>query len=306
MGLPQFALGFHGGGEPTLAWDLVTMAVDFAYEVGSNKGLDVEVFAASNGMFNEEQRDFIVNKFSNLNISMDGPGDIQNYYRPMVNGQGSFDVVYRNLKYFDKVNFKYGIRSTITRDSVTRLEEIVEWFKSEFNLTYLHLEPVWQCGRCRTSGETPPEDKDFVKYFMKAVEKANKIGVNLIYSGLHLDSLMSRFCAASGDGFNVLPEGIVTSCYEVTETNDRKADLFHYGKYDYEQDQFVFDYEKIKSLRQFSVENLDYCSDCFCKWHCAGDCISKVFDLSGSFKHEGSSRCELNRELTFLKIKELL
>ena len=66
------------------------------------------------------------------------------------------------------------------------------------------------------------------------------------------------------------------------------------------------DYEKIKSLRQFSVENLDYCSDCFCKWHCAGDCISKVFDRSGSFNHEGSSRCELNRELTFLKIKELL
>lgn len=306
LGLPKFAVGFHGGGEPTLAWDLVTSAVSYAHEISSKKGIDVEIFAATNGLFNEKQRDFIVNNFNNLNISMDGPADIQNYNRPTVNGNGSYELIYQNLKFFDKEGFNYGIRATITEKTVERLVEIVEWFKSEFNLSFLHLEPVWLCGRCQTTGEKPPNDNDFITHFLKAADKANQTGINLIYSGLRLDSLLSKFCAASGDGFNVLPEGTVTSCYEVTESDDRKAELFHYGKYDFQQNIFIFDNDKIKRLQKFSVENIDYCSDCFCKWHCAGDCISKVFDYSGTFEHKGSTRCELNRQLTSQKLNELL
>ena len=306
IGLPQFAVGFHGGGEPTIAWDLVSEAVEYAHEVASKKGLDVEIFAATNGMFNKEQREFILQKFTNLNISIDGPADIQDYNRPQTDGSGSFATVRDNLKFLDEHRFSYGVRATITKKDVHRMTEIVEWFKSEFNITFLHLEPVWLCGRCLTTGEEAPSDEDFIKYYSQAMEKAEQIGINLVYSGLRLDSLLSKFCAAAGDGFNVLPDGVVTSCYEITESTNPKAELFHYGRYDFNRKEFVFDMDKIKRLQKYSVENIPYCQDCFCKWHCAGDCISKVFDVSKSFEHEGSPRCALNRQLTLIQLEKLI
>lgn len=305
-GLPKFAIGFHGGGEPTLAWNLVTETVEYAYEVAEKKGLDLEVFAATNGMFTKEQRNYIVNRFTTLNISLDGPPDIQDYNRPMVNGKGSSDIIRDNLKFLDDHDFNYGVRATITERTVHRIEEIVNWFKSEFNITFLHIEPVWFCGRCQTTGEQPPVDEDFINHFNKGLKKATEIGINLVYSGLRVDSLLSKFCGAAGDGFNVLPEGIVTSCYEVTESNDARADIFHYGKYEFDRKEFSFEEEKIKRLLSLSVENIPYCKDCFCKWHCGGDCLSKVFEASNSFVHEGSPRCELNRRLTLNQLERII
>lgn len=305
-GLSQFTVGFHGGGEPTMAWDVMVAAVEYAREVADIKGLDVEIFAATNGMFNQKQREFILHNFTNLNVSIDGPADIQNYNRPTVNGSASFQIIKENLKFFDENDFSYGVRATITERNVHRIEEIVEWFKSEFNIHFLHIEPVWLCGRCVTSGEKPPADDDFIKHYVRAYEKAQKMNVNLVYSGLRLDALLSKFCAASGDGFNILPNGSVTSCYEITEDDDPKAELFHYGKYDFGKKTFEFDRKKIERLQKYSVENLEYCRDCFCKWHCAGDCISKVFDESQSFEHQGSSRCKLNRQLTIMQLEEII
>jgi uncharacterized protein len=305
-GLPQFAVGFHGGGEPTVAWDFITGAVGYAREVAERKGLEAEIFAASNGMFNDKQRDFIVKYFTSLTISLDGPEEIQDHNRPCVDGSGSFARVRENLKFFDAQGFSYGIRATVTGRNVHRMAEMTEWFASEFNFTTLHLEPVWLCGRCLTTGETAPPDEDFIHHFVRATEKAEEAGIRLEYSGLRLDSLISRFCAATGDGFNVLPDGRVTSCYEITEADDPKAAFFHYWRYDAESRGFVFDKERIRRLQSYSVEHLDYCRDCFCKWHCAGDCLSKVFDCSSAFTHQGSPRCELNRRLTLLQLEKLI
>jgi uncharacterized protein len=305
-GLPKFAAGFHGGGEPTMAWNLVVDTVNYAEYVSDDKGLDLEIFAATNGMLDHRQRDFIVEHFTSINVSIDGPADIQNFNRPTVNGSGSFDLIRENLRFFDEKGFPYSIRATVTEKNVQRMVEMVEWFAAELNVKTVHVEPVWQCGRCLTSGEKSPSDEDFIRYFTFAAKRAEDLNINLIYSGLRLDALLSKFCAATGDGFNVLPDGSVTSCYEITEADDPKAELFHYGQYDTDSRKFTFDTEKIKRLKHYSVEHLDYCRNCFCKWHCAGDCISKVFDASHSFEHAGSTRCELNRRLILMQLEKIV
>jgi uncharacterized protein len=118
--------------------------------------------------------------------------------------------------------------------------------------------------------------------------------------------LVSKFCAAPGDGFSVLPEGIASSCFDVTEQSDPRARIFHYGRYDQSADRFVFDHQRLAGLRALSVENLSFCRDCFCRWHCAGDCLAKVFERSGSASHEGSPRCGLNRALTLADLQDLV
>lgn len=306
LGSKKFAVGFHGGGEPTLAWDLLVRCVEYAYQKADETGLDVEMFAATNGLLSPQKRKYIAEKFATVNISLDGPEDIQDFNRPTAEGGKSFAKVSDTLKYFDATGFRYGIRATITSATVDRMAEIVEKLGTEFKLDYLHMEPVWMCGRCGSSGEMPPSDEAFASNFLGALAKGRELGIDIIYSGSRLNVLTSKFCAAPGDGFSVLPEGIATSCFEVTEMEDPRAQLFHYGHYGKKENQFVFDQGRLERLRNLSVEHIYFCKDCFCKWHCAGDCLAKVFKDEGTFTHNGSTRCELNRTLTLKDLEKLV
>lgn len=302
LGSRKFAIGFHGGGEPTVAWDLLVRCVEHARQKGEQLGLDAEIYAATNGLLSPEQRHFVASNFKSLTVSLDGPEDIQDHNRPKVNGQGSYKEVRETLRYFNEVGFFYSIRSTVTASTVHQMADTVSRLHEEFQINDLHMEPAWCCGRCLTTDEAPPSDAEFIARFSEAVDVGRRLGVHVHYSGARLDMLTSKFCAAPGDGFSVLPEGVATSCYEITELADPRAEIFHYGRYDAENQTFVFDRGRIAALRRLSVENLPFCRDCFCRWHCAGDCLAKVFTSSGSTQHEGSLRCDLNRALTLAQL----
>jgi uncharacterized protein len=297
LGNRSFAVGFHGGGEPTVAWELLVKCCEYAMQLADRKGLSVELYAATNGVLNPEQREYIGRHFSTVNVSLDGPQDIQDTNRPRQNGQGSYDTIRETLQYFDNLGFHYGLRSTVTARTVSRMTETAEHICSSFHPIYFHLEPSWYCGRCLSTQENPPEDNDFVEKFQRAKEIARKYDIDVHYSGARLDVLTSKFCGAPGDSFTVLPEGIVTSCYEVTECDDPRAEIFHYGEFDSGCGRFRFYDDRIDILQSLSVDNFSFCEDCFCRWHCAGDCIAKAFGKDGIMQHNGTARCEINRQL---------
>ncbi len=307
VGRDDFIVGFHGGGEPTVAWSLIRQATLYARQRAKEIGLEVKIHCASNGVLSSSQREFIVQNFTGMNISLDGPVDIQNRQRPLANGDGSFAHVMETIQYFQTSKFPFGIRVTLTESSGARLSEIVRFIHDRCpQLDQLHVEPVWQCGRCQTSGEHPPSEEQFIRYFAEAYELAHSLGFSLFYSGARLDVLTNKFCAAPGDGFSVTPEGIVTSCFEVTNPSDPRSELFHYGRYDPDQKKFVIDQERISRLRRLRVENISYCQDCFCKWHCAGDCLAKALPGLYPEDHVGSPRCNLNREITQLQMVRIV
>lgn len=306
LGSPRFAVGFHGGGEPMLAWDMVVRAVEYARRKAEQTGLEAEVYAATNGLLTPEQREFVARHFSTLTVSLDGPPEVQDHNRPTLHGGGSYALVAATLRDFDARGFPYGLRSTITATTAGRMAETVDWLASEFRTQYLHLEPVWLCGRCATTGERPPTDEDFVREFLRARDAGRRRGIGVFYSGARLDVLTSKFCGAPGDGFSVLPEGLITSCYEITDVRDPRAATFHYGRYLPEKGRFEFDRQRIAALQKYSVDHWPHCADCFCRWHCAGDCLSKVFEKSGGDCHQGSDRCRLNRALTLADLDEVV
>ncbi len=306
LGHDTFAVGFHGGGEPTVAWELLVECCDYAKHLANQKGLKTELFAATNGVFDADKRNYITKTFKTVNISLDGPEDIQDYNRPRLNGQGSYQMIRENLLYFDKIGFHYGIRATVLSRNVGRIEEIAEHICKTFRPAYLHIEPAWFCGRCISSNERPPEDDDFVNGFLRAKAMGTNHGINVHYSGARLDVLTSKFCGAPGDSFTVLPEGTVTSCYEITDLKDQRANIFHYGQYDFKTDRFCFNQQRIESLRKLSVDNLPFCEDCFCRWHCAGDCIAKAMTHGNTVQHQGTERCMINRKLLSTEISEIV
>jgi uncharacterized protein len=93
----------------------------------------------------------------------------------------------------------------------------------------------------------------------------------------------------------------------VADESDPRASLFFYGRYDEAGGRFVFDESMLRALSQLTVDRIPFCRDCFCKYHCAGDCPAKrLAAFSGGMPDRMSSRCRITQELTKDQIVRVL
>jgi uncharacterized protein len=245
-----------------------------------------------------------------LSASIDGLPSIQNKQRPLPNGKGSFDIAYETLKYFDKNNISYGIRATVLPDSISAMVDSTTFIAENFNTDWIHFEPVFESGRANNISF----DKDrfyssFIKEFFKAERVAETHNIHLAYSGCRHDKFGGHFCGATGPDLNfvVTTDGLVTSCYEITDRPHPKASFFIYGKYNKASHEFVTDQQKVKYLRSVSVDRMVRCRNCFIKWNCAGDCLARQdIDLEDLENRERigqiSPRCSANKEITIYEL----
>ena len=201
----------------------------------------------------------------------------------------------------------FGIRTTVTAAMVDAMPEIVAFVAESYpGIEQLHLEPVWECGRCVTSDNSMPSAEAFTRRYLESLEVAQERGLRLVFSGARQDMLVDTFCKVSSGSFTVTPTGDVTACYEVSYASDPRSKRFFFGHYDADLDAFAFDHDKLKALAQLNVRNFPFCSNCFCKWHCAGDCAAKVLDGIAPLEHAGSVRCAVNRALTLDQMRDKL
>jgi uncharacterized protein len=297
-------LGFHGGGEPLFPWAMIKRIVSYAEDTAKQNNLKLAVFSATNGLLSEQQLEWILQHFVNLNISFDGLPQVQDYHRPLPDGQGSFKFVDRTLKFLDEHNFNYGIRSTVSEYSIEMMEESFDFIVNNYKAKTIHFEPVFQCGRCRTNSEFNVNMDRFAEYFQKCSEKAKKLGIRFIYSGCRIETLSNSFCGVSSDNFAVTPDGYLTPCFEATSLDDPKAEKLFFGRIN-ELGEVVIDEEKRKFLHSLTVDNVDYCKNCFAKWHCGGECVAKL-EHDDYLGERGHDRCQLNRKLVANELIQLI
>lgn len=303
----DFVVGFHGNGEPFTNFPLIREICAYTREKAEQLSLEGKLTVASNGALSDEQLDFLLAWFDGVNISFDGLPELQDWQRPFADGRGSFSAVDRTLQRLDAAGKHYGIRATLTTDSVDRLADITAFVAGRYpHCQQLHIEPAWECGRCLTSGEHPPDTEQFVKQFLAALRLLPENGLRLVFSAARKDHLATTFCAAGRNSFVVTAEGLVTSCYEVCEAADPRAERFIYGYYDQVGGGYVFDRHKLEALHRLSVEHMPQCGDCFCKYHCAGDCPAKLLPNGAPEQHAGSERCRITRALTLYQLQRSL
>jgi uncharacterized protein len=297
---------FHGGGDVGKAWPLLKRARDYAERAADSNSILVRTSAGLNGILNSEQRGWIIANIDNATVSIDGPPDLHDSQRPFPDGSPSFGVVAETLKEFDAARFKYGIRTTVSAEGVSRLEETVDFFCGNFSAETIKAEPLYPRGRSETTGLQPPKAADFIRHFIKARRIARGHGRDLVYSGARLETVSTVFCRAAGDSCAVTPDGDITSCYEVLSPEDRLSETFFYGRFDGSTRKMVIDQERWKRLRELSVLHEPLCQTCFCKWHCAGDCPVKHLHSRETDPGGIPARCRINRELTKARLIEAM
>lgn len=305
-GRDQMLVMFHGGGEVTVAFDLLKRAVAYARHEGAARGIRVTTSAGLNGVMRGPMLEWVIANIDDATVSIDGLPEIHNAQRPLVNGKDSFDIVAGALRRMDEAGFHYGLRVTVTRASVGRLAEAVEFMCRQFKSPAIQLEPVSSSGRAREQDAIAPDPQEFITQFRAAREIGRRHGREIKYSGARFGTITNGFCQSSDDLLAVTPEGMLSGCYEVGQRADPRADLFFYGRLDQQRRDLELDMKKVIRLRTLSVEHKSGCETCFCRWSCAGECSAKLAQDGDAWRTGYSSRCTINRALTLDQMKDYL
>ncbi len=295
---------FHGGGEPTVAWDELVGIVNYANRRAPGA---VEFSITTNGVLNPTQRQFLADHMAYVNLSMDGPPHLQNLQRPLASGGGSFERVIETARFFYDRGVKFGVRISVTGHSVAEMPDTVGFFGRNFPGIGVAVEPIDICGRCAQSGIDSYELPGFARLYLEARMEAEKYDLRLRYSSTDLRRVGLRYCGTSANNFIITPEGYVTACSRVCRLQDPGSELFVFGHYDRTAGRFVFDAEKHRYLQEFRVDNMPACRDCFAAWLCKGDCPMARYNYnSGDVLTGVSPRCEEIRHITLGLLLERL
>jgi uncharacterized protein len=293
---PAIEINYHGGGEPSVNWRILTQSLDYARQKALQAGLGVNASCATNGMLSDRQTDWFIANLHGASLSFDGLPEAQDRHRIRPSGRGSSARVMHTLRRFDEAGFNYGIRMTVTADMIPLIPDSVDFIFSRFRTCSLQIEPAYQMGRY--ADKPTAETEEYISSYREAQRRAAKYGKTLTYSGAQIGVLKNHFCAASQDSFALLPDGTVSSCFEACTKDALYGRIFFYGKsnsaggYDY-------DMERLGFLRRQAVQYREHCQGCFAKWSCAGDCFHKAVAVNGgSTDFNGTGRCHINRELT--------
>ena len=270
-------LSIHGGGEATVEFAVLKEIVAEFFARTQAAGLNRSVQMGTNGTYNDSVHQWIMKNDIYVNISLDGPRDVQNHLRPFRSGQPSYNVVVRNLKALVEAGRHVYVRATVTSDTLEFMEETVELAKY-LGIDKIHFEPVSLTGRCAVAGVARPDPEQFADKFLKCFLKGLALDVAVRYSGLRcFDPCHQQFCGACGQNFCVTLDGNITACYEVLDCRDPAASAFFIGKVDPVQGRVVLEPSRIEKLKRRVAEDMEACKDCFLRYQCAGDCPLKSF-----------------------------
>lgn len=292
LGLPSFGLGFHGGGEPVQAWETVQWATAYA----RSKDLACYISMVSNGVWRTGQRDWILHNLDSVNISFDGRRETQDRQRPFASGQGSFRVVMRTISVLEKAGFPYTIRMTATPPWRGQLPEDVRFICEETGCPAIQVEPTFSPQRGGHRGPTQEQGEAFAEAFMEAFEIAHRSGRQLMYSGARPWLVAQAFCTAPYSAFVVTPTGDLVACYEVTNDRHPLARMFTIGRI--VDSRIVVDDRARTALLTHLEERRARCRDCFCYWHCAGDCYLRAHAATVGRLDNTNPRCTMNKEIS--------
>ncbi|TFG35688.1 MAG: radical SAM protein, partial [Parcubacteria group bacterium] len=276
-----FAIVFIGKGEPTLNWEVLSRCVKYIKNKKKDLNAKGKTIVVTNGVISISRARWLAKNIDHIALSWDGDQEIQNLQRPLINGEGSYDIVERTASIFREEGAYFEIRATWTNFNINRMVGLTKMFLvySPFELNY---QPLLEVGRASKSNLSKPSIDIFVKNFLEAKKVANETGIDIIMPSVETKRLNRKFCHAyEGTGFHLTANGDITACECVFSKNDGEAGKhFVYGKI--KDGKINIDKDKLSFLKNILVDNIPSCKQCFARWHCAGGCLNTHFQYTSN------------------------
>jgi len=289
----QFTVSFHGGGEPTLPFDRFTQLVQYSRQ----KELPCRIEVTSNGYWDKHKTNWILKHVDSISLSFDGLPQIQNKQRPSADGSDTYDTLMNTIESIECSKIDYGIRLTITDTSINSLPENIAFLCKNTDCRVFQVEPAFDIGRAQCNDQGLKSIDRFADAFVEAFDIAYHHARHMYYSGARPWLTTDRFCGAFDKALAVTPEGKLTSCYEVSSSDHPFSNTFFFGDLN-NSGEMSLNMKNREDFQQKLSQRRDLCRDCFCYWHCAGDCPAKIFGNSPDSFLTFSKRCKLNQQIT--------
>jgi uncharacterized protein len=258
------------GGEPTVAWDAVEIAVHRARTLAGRTGLIPRFEIATNGFLDEGKREFIGDYFDTVVLSFDGPKPIHDRNRPANRENGSFEAVRDTALGLGRSGAELCFRMCVTMESVGRLESIVTWFCDSFRPSVVNFETLQPNPASIAAGLHPPDPYEFAARYHEAGRILRANGVRPHYAADISESPRLSFCPVGTDSLMVRPDGGVSGCYLLEREYESRGLDMNLGRVEVEGGMRV-DWDSVVRLRRMAEEK-PRCRRCFCRWTCAGGC----------------------------------
>ncbi len=257
-------LYFVGGGEPLLYFDIVKEITEYA----ENKFETVIINVVTNGTGNKNVMDWLVSHEANVRVSFDSIN--QNEQRPLANGGLSRDIVIDNIKYLLSKNTNIMIQCIITSKTVNKMREIIDEMKN-IGVKVIKFEPCLMTDVSRGEISLQPNPKEYALALVDAIEYVANNNIDImIDTGYFSKPMDGNYCGMAEGNFTITPEGMITSCVEVSRKSEPYSNKVMIGKI---EEKVNLNNENIDFLKNLNFKNqIGGCCKCELKFMCLGGC----------------------------------
>ncbi len=294
-----FQLVLHGGGEPTLHWDLLQRVADKTRLVAEQFDVPWTSYMATHGVVDRQKAAWLGDHFDRVGISCDGPPDLHNSQRTRPSGEGTFGEVAETIRVLSDSPAALTLRATITRRSLQRQAEMVTFFHREWGVRDMTFEPVYRADQTRESPLTADDVVAFANHFLAAQEVANALNCRLSLSGVRLDEVHGPYCNVLRSVLQLLPDNSAVNCFLLTDARREEESHLVIAEADPQTGDLVLNVDRIRRIQSQATEIPARCEQCVNVYHCARDCPDRC-PLDESVGYDASQsgvRCLIQREL---------
>jgi len=292
-----FTLVLHGGGEPTLHFELIQRVVDITREAAEKAGVAWNAHLATNGVVSEQRARWLAREIGSIGLSCDGPPEMHDGLRPRLSGGSSSDAVERTARAVSAEGGRVQVRATVMPETLERQVEIVEYVGESLGAHVLRVEPAYVVRRRHRPLFAPSDARRFVTHFLAAEAAARRLDMDLRCSAARLDELHGPHCSALRDVLHLLPDGSATACFFSVDGNSPAGGTTTIGRFDPGIGDLILDVEALAAWRRRSGSVPAACRDCLAQLHCARECPEICWGRDGEGPR-GGFRCRVARGLT--------
>lgn len=265
-----FQLVVTGGGEPTLAQELLQEVVAQTKSLCQSKGVAWRSYIATNGCAPDSTLIWLARNIDEIGLSCDGPPDIHDAQRPTRAWKPSSPKVRHAARVLREKGANFSIRTTITQASLARQAEIVGWLWQEFQVQTIRFETVYHA---RPELRLAPRHASrFVFEFQAAQNVAESLGVTLSSSCVRLDEVHGSHCNILKDVLQLRSDGTASACFASSICSGGSGEQFTIGAYNRATGQFDLDVNRIGRFRARATEIHETCAHCENAYHCVRSC----------------------------------
>jgi uncharacterized protein len=297
------------GGEPLLNFPVVKELIDYGESESRRRGKILKQTLTTNGMLlRGEISEFLNQRDVALVLSLDGRKEVNDRMRPLINGQGSYDVILRHFQaaVAGRGYDNYYLRGTYTRFNLDFFQDVRHMVENGFDL--ISAEPV-------VAEPDEPyafrrEDLAILFQQYEALARYHRerrlAGQPFTFFHFNLDldhgpCLPKRLsgCGAGREYLAVAPEGTLYPCHQFVGQPEFVVGDVERG---------IVRPEVGRRFQRCHVLAKEKCRACWARFYCGGGCHANAWNFNRDLSQPYDLGCELEKKRLewgiWLKVKE--